>query len=366
MLFAFVAKSLGINKRAWSFCSLLENKILNHLSAFTVFCRSLSNLAMRPLTKRKAKNINEGFLGPRFPCCGIEGLRVGILFLLLGLSTAGLSVNAQEVTAEGPGSGGNNNIEGTSLEGVKLKRREDIELGADVSLGLESNAYSWGSRDHETASTASGGIKIGVDSFTFTSRVAASKINKEYEEWKWAEDFQMGLSRKPWRLSRDFEFGTGVTVTLPITEYSRKYSLLEAGAGLRGSLIWSLNRTLKGLKLTTSVRGTNFQYATPVAFDGRSNEEWRLNTRLVADYQFAEAFSLSALFGRTWAWTVNGAPLDRFETEQSITWQIVEYTSLSLGHSRGGNVLRSDGNSNVALYDEGEGSTFFIELGFEI
>lgn len=307
---------------------------------------------MRPLTKRKSKEVNEGFLVARFPSCGTEGLRVGILFLLLGLTTAALNVNAQE-------------IEGTSLEGVK-KRRGDIKLGANVSMGLESNAYSWGTRDHVSTSTASGGTTLGIDAYTFTTRVAASKINKEYEEWEWAEDFQMGLSRKPWRINRDLDLGTGVTVTLPITEYSRKYSLLEAGVGLRGSLIWNLNRSIKGLKLTTSVRGTNFQYATPVAFDGRSNEEWRINTRLVTDYQFAETLSLSVLLGRTWAWTVNGAPLDRFETQQSITWQPVELASLSLGHSRGGNMLRSDGNSNVALYNEGEGSTFFIELGLEI
>lgn len=307
---------------------------------------------MRPLTKRKSKKVNEGFLAARFPSCGTEGLRVGTLFLLLGLTTAALNVNAQE-------------IEGASLEGVK-SRRGDIKLGANVSMGLESNAYSWGTRDHVSTSTASGGTTLGIDSFTFTTRVAASKINKEYEEWEWAEDFQMGLSRKPWRINRNFDFGTGVTVTLPITEYSRKYSLLEAGVGLRGSLIWNLNRSVKGLKLTTSVRGANFQYATPVAFDGRSNEEWRLNTRLVTDYQFLETLSLSVLLGRTWAWTVNGAPLDRFETEQSITWQPVELASLSLGHSRGGNVLRSDGNSNVALYNEGEGSTFFIEVGLDI
>ena len=316
---------------------------------------------MRPLTKRRDKKINEGFLASRFPSCGIELLRARALFLLLGLVPAAHNVNADEVQD----SGGIVHMEGASLEGTKLYKG-DVRLGANVNLGLESNAYVWGTRDHVSTSTASGSISLGVDSYTFTPRVAASRANKEYEEWEWAEDLQMGLSRKPFRLNRDLDLGLGMTVILPITEYSRKYSLLEAGVGLGPSLIWKLDRTLKGLKLTTRVRGTHYQYATPVAFDGKSNEAWRLNTRMIVDYQFAKTLSMSALFGRTWAWTVNGNGLDRFETDQSITWQPYEQVGLTLGHSRGGNVLRSDGNSNVALYNEGEGSSFYVELGIEI
>lgn len=320
---------------------------------------------MRPLTKRKNKKINEGFLANRFPGCGIGVLREGILFLLLGLVIAAPNVNADVLEQDTQDSGGIAQVEGTSFEGTKLYKG-DIRLGANVNLGLESNAYVWGSRDHVSTSTASGSISLGVDSYTFTPRVAASKANEEYEEWEWAEDLQMGLSRKPWRLNRDFDLGAGATVILPITEYSRKYSLLEAGFGLGPTLIWKLDRAVKGLKLSTRVRGTHYQYATPVAFDGKSNEAWRLNTRVIVDYQFAKTLSLNALFGRTWAWTVNGNGLDRFETEQSITWQPYELVGLSVGHSRGGNVLRSDGNSNVALYNEGEGSSFYVELGIEI
>jgi len=341
---------------------------------------------MRPLTKRKALNINEGFQVLRFPGCGVGGLQAVTLFLLLGLSTAALGVNSLEAQEnlqskeldaqkEVPGAvlaptaeGENQKSEGLSgslFEGAKTQRA-DLSFGASVSLGLESNAYVWGSRDHVTTSTAAGGVSLGIDSITFTTRLAASRMNKEYEEWEWAEDLQMGLSHKPWKMTRTLDLGVGINVILPMTDYSRKYSLLEQGAGARASLIWNLNRTVRGLKVTPAVRVTNYQYATPVAFDKRSNEEWRLNTRLTADYEIVKTLSLSALFGRTWAWTVNGNPLDRFETEQSITWQPYELTSLTLGHSRGGNALRSDGTNNVALYDEGDASTFYLELGLEI
>ncbi|MEZ4814272.1 MAG: hypothetical protein R3A80_03580 [Bdellovibrionota bacterium] len=337
---------------------------------------------MRPLTKNKNTKNNEGLQFLSFPWGGIESVQERILFLLLGLAAAALNVKAleaqetqkeavvapTETTQIEMGQGNEQNIEGlrgASLEGVKHKRG-DLKLGASVSLGMESNAYAWGSRDHVTTSTASGDVSLGIDDFTFTARLAASRDNKQYEEWEWAEDFQMGLSHKPWRLSRSLKFGTGVNVILPITEYSRKYSLLDQGVGARASLIWDLNRTIRGLKITPSVRGTNYQYATPVAFDQRSNEAWRLNTRLVADYDLTKTISLSALFGRTWAWTVKGAPRDRFETGQSISWQALEVASLTLGHSKGGDVLKGNGNSNVALYDEGEGSTFYLEVALEI
>ncbi len=328
---------------------------------------------MRTLTVAKPKRVIEGLLNfvtstwsisEQWTKGGVFGLRVTTLFLLLGSMPAVLNVNslnADEIE-KGESAGG---LNGVVVEGVSQETRGDLRLGARAILGVETNAYVWGSRDHVATSTASAEPSLRFDSYTLTGRLAASKGIKETDEYKWEEDFQVGLSRKAWKLSRRFDLTPAISGILPITQYSRKYSLLEYGVGGKMSLAWDLDHSVRGLKLTSSVKGTHYEYEIPVAFDGTSNESWRLNTRLIADWEFVKTLSLSLLFGRTWAWTVNGNNLDRFEMDQSITWAPFEVASLAIGHSRGGNVLRSDGNSNLSLYDSRDSSFYMsLELNF--
>lgn len=311
---------------------------------------------MRAEKKITAKG-NEGLNAAIFKL-GIDGLRAGVSFLLFG--TLSVALNIPAAFAENL-----ENVTGVITQEEVRDQRGVLRLKAKASLGLESNAYVWGSRDHVTTSTASGEPSLGYDSYTMTARLAASRIMKETEEWKWAEDFQVGASRKGWELGRKFTLAPTATLILPLTDYSRKYSLLDYGVSGRLTLKWDLNRNIRGLTLATANRVTRFEYATPVAFDGQSNEAWRVNTRLIADWEFVRTLSLGVLFGRTWAWSVKNNSFDRFEMEQTLSWQPIEAASLTIGHSRGGDVLRSDGNSNLALYDNRD-STFYLELGLAI
>jgi hypothetical protein len=317
---------------------------------------------MRNLTKQSSQKFSEGFLQFCFPNgdhikSRMEGLRAVSLFLLLGLLPAVLNVNAAQADDV--------IVTGVLEEGVSKETRGVLRLGAKAQLGLESNAYVWGSRDHVATSTASAEPSLGYDSYTLSVRLAASKILKETEDYKLAEDFQVALSRKAWELSRNLKLTPSVSVILPITEYSKKYSLMEEGIGGKLSLAWDLGRSVRGLTLTSSVKGTHYDYEIPVAFDGKSNEAWRVNSRLVADWEFVRTLTLEVLFGRTWAWTVKNNQLDKFEMDQSINWSPVAMATIAVGHNRGGDVLRSDGNSNLALYDNRDSSFYTsLELSF--
>lgn len=222
-----------------------------------------------------------------------------------------------------------------------------------------------GGRDHQATGTMDASPAVDYDVYTLKTRLAAAKVLKKYEEWKWAEDLQISLSRKPWDIHRDLKIAPSLILILPITERSKKFTLLNEGFGGAVAVGWDLGGWVKGLSLTAKQGATYYGYEIPVAFDGKSNEQWRLSSRLVAGYEISKKFSVEILFGRLWAWSVLGTRFDRFEMDESLSFDPTANMGLSIGHNRGGNVLRSDGNNNLALGDARD-SNFYFSLNLTI
>lgn len=245
------------------------------------------------------------------------------------------------------------------------KDESDFRFGLRGISTLETNAYALGSRDNETTTTLAVEPSVGVDVYNLKARLAASKLNKAEEKFEWAEDLQLSLSRKAFQLARDWKFTPSATLILPLTEQSKKYSLMSEGVSGGAAFDWSLDRYVKGLNMRGTLSASHYRFETPVAFNGISNEKWRLRTRFIASYEIVETLSVEMLFGKIWAWSVKGTGFDKFEMDESINWSPAEWGTLALGHSRSGSVSRSDGNSNLALFDTRD-STFYLSLELSI
>ena len=223
-----------------------------------------------------------------------------------------------------------------------------------MSLDFGSNLATLGTSDHAADMSVSIAPMYRLnEQWTAGVGVALIQVLTQEKNFLWS-DASLRLNHSAIRISPYLNVMPTVSAILPITERSlQRESLITAVRGAsRLMLDFSRVRALENASLSYELSAVRAFHQYQTATTGSVNTEYRLAQWVSAGYSLSDHWSISADFIRSSSWDYDGVDRHAFSLGETLIYSFGSGTSISMGLTNEGNVLRANGrDSNIAVID---------------
>ncbi|MCB0348654.1 MAG: hypothetical protein KDD37_07445 [Bdellovibrionales bacterium] len=190
-----------------------------------------------------------------------------------------------------------------------------------------------------------------------------TEISKDFQD---EERFELSTTNLIYgRKAIPFTFidlASSARLILPVSEE------LKDRQGLKVGLAMDVTPKLKaeavgliGLTLSARTRVTKNFHDFETATSGNSNIEYALSERVDLGYDLTEKWNVSTILIYGLSRTYKNNQKESFTWAQEISYAVNAMTTIGVGHSNEGGLLKPNGDSNVSLFDE-DSSTVYAYL----
>jgi hypothetical protein len=255
----------------------------------------------------------------------------------------------------------------TSTTSIKVDESSKYESGASISSSFSASMHQLGDPARRL------GQEFGLSPFLVnkksgTTYFGSFSFNKDYrgEQQLDLNDLSLGLSTPLGSvLENNLLFKVSLVSTIPLSEYSRKWSKLYTAVTVAPSAIVKLDALgLSGVTVVYSLRASLFFHQYKTAYTGMANTQYAVGNSVALSYSPIDKLSLSvnSSYGRNF--TYDGVSRDGVQVGENISFSATDSISISVGHVNGGSPLATNGREvEINIYDR-ESSTVYGEISY--
>lgn len=153
---------------------------------------------------------------------------------------------------------------------------------------------------------------------------------------------------------------TKASVTVPISENSRKNTSLQTAISVSPTVIFDLSKTLVPKLSIIYIPTLKYSiHKYEVSAYGISNNKYALSNTLVFSYSYSDKISFAATNVYIRSYTYSGISQDSYYFDQSIGYKVNSQVGITVGHSIGGSALASNGtDQDIDFFDSNQSSVY--------
>jgi hypothetical protein len=243
------------------------------------------------------------------------------------------------------------------------KVEEKPKFQYTLLLDYSSNLYK-----RDEARFADSSTLLAVGKLNLQSGDAVSVLGEFTKEYQDEERFDIDSANLIYgRKALGFETFTlpmSARVILPVNEELRDRQGLRMGAAIDVTPVLTTDAIgWLGWSLSARTRLTKNFHEFTIATNGQSNIEYSLSERIDLGYAFNDVWSVSTTIIYSIARTYESNEKESFSWAQDISYAVNKLTTIGVGHTNEGGLLKPNGDSNVQAFDENSSKVYaFLKL----